>query len=366
MNPPGDELLEEARARRLCELGARMAEFSHDVRNSLAAILSLAELIESAGPETDRGALASKICHHARQCKELADDVLALHLREVARKQTALGDLIRIELQARPERAGIVIDLEMNDEVWVEVNPSRLRRVVANLLDNSCRAMMSTGGGRIVVRVERDGGGARLTVADDGPGVAADVAETMFDAWQSGARSTGLGLALCRRLVEDNGGTISHVPTDVGCTIAVEFPAVEPAEEAVSGANGRRPELDDYLRVLVVDDDETTLETYRMILELDGHDVTCVSTAAACLEHLAGETVDVVLADVRLRDLSGPELYRRIRSRDDGVARHIVFATGDLLSDATREFLNATGNPYLIKPFEIEELRSALVVAQGR
>lgn len=350
------------------KLGERMAEFSHDVRNSLAAILSLAELIESAGPDADRSALASKIRHHARQCKDLADDVLAMELREVKSERMSLNELIEQELDARPAQSGVELSSQLEEDIWVEANASRLRRILANLVENASRAVLTAGGGAITVTLSRSRETACMTVADDGPGMSADEAEAMFEPGRSESGGNGLGLALCRKLVLACDGTITHLPTESGCSIAVELPVASAdaridEEEADAFA---LPTPDECMRILVVDDDPTTLETYRMILELDGHVVTCVDSATACLAHLSTGSFDVLLADVRLRDLDGPELYKRVLLRHAAVARNIVFATGDLLNEETRSFLNTTGNPYLIKPFEIEELRTALSVAGGR
>jgi signal transduction histidine kinase len=119
------------------------------------------------------------------------------------------------------ERRGIEVVVEGGDAPCVAVfDPPRMEQVLNNLIGNAVK--FSAGGTRVVVRVECSPGGVRTSVADQGPGIPADELETIFKEFHrgtakpaAGERSTGLGLAIARRIVEAHGGTIG-VDSEVG------------------------------------------------------------------------------------------------------------------------------------------------------
>ena len=109
----------------------------------------------------------------------------------------------------------------------MDVDPSQFQQVLINLFTNAAQAM--NGVGRILV----DGaalsmGGARLRIYDTGPGVAVEARYRLFEAlFTTKAKGSGLGLALCRRIVEAHGGTIDLEPTDRGACFVLTLPSPE-------------------------------------------------------------------------------------------------------------------------------------------
>jgi signal transduction histidine kinase len=105
----------------------------------------------------------------------------------------------------------------------IDADPEQLERVLTNLLVNAAQAM--NGAGQVWIDAERDAGATVLRVRDDGPGVPADVGDRVFEAlFTTKAKGSGLGLALCRRIVEAHGGTIALAPSPRGALFRIAIP----------------------------------------------------------------------------------------------------------------------------------------------
>jgi signal transduction histidine kinase len=119
----------------------------------------------------------------------------------------------------------VTLDLAAPADLAVSVDPDQLQQVLVNLFTNAAQAMPA--GGRITASAEPlPQGGARLRIHDDGPGVPVEVRYRIFEAlFTTKAKGSGLGLALCRRIVEAHGGTIDLEPTETGASFVIALPA---------------------------------------------------------------------------------------------------------------------------------------------
>ena len=155
-------------------------------------------------------------------------------LNEVARDCYAfmLPELAKSKVDAR-------LSVAEGQRLGVQVDENQLRQALVNLVRNSLEALPD--GGRIEVRVARESGQAVLEVIDNGPGVPADIADTIFDAfYTTKPHGTGLGLALTKAIVEGHGGSIRCVSTETpGTRFLIRLPLAEPESvSAVNAANG--------------------------------------------------------------------------------------------------------------------------------
>ncbi|MEJ2737865.1 MAG: HAMP domain-containing sensor histidine kinase [Anaerolineae bacterium] len=156
----------------------------------------------------------------------MVDDLRALAQAEagqlqLAREPTDLADLLRgvvaaFDLQAESQGQSLTLDVPSNLPL-VDVDPQRVRQVAANLVSNALRHAPESG--RVVVAVVQDPTRVRVSVADDGPGIAREDLPHVFDRfWRSGkprVEGSGLGLAIARELVRAHGGDI-WVESDLG------------------------------------------------------------------------------------------------------------------------------------------------------
>jgi heavy metal sensor kinase len=225
-----------------------VADAAHELRGPLAAVQSALEVALSQprrATEAYRETLAD-VLEATRHLAKVANDLLLLAERDGGRAIEAKSEPVSVAVIAGQavgmflgvaEDRGIDLSLNAAEPGLVAGDQARLRRVVGNLLDNAIR--FTPRGGRVVVRVTRQADGVVLTVADTGVGIAAGDLVRVFDRFYKvdaarshgpDGRSGGLGLAICRSLVEACGGAISiDSRPGQGTTVTVRLPAVRSA-----------------------------------------------------------------------------------------------------------------------------------------
>lgn len=126
--------------------------------------------------------------------------------------------------------------------------------------------------------------------------------------------------------------------------------------------------------ILVVDDEPFIAEILAEFLGADGHRVEIAASGREALEKLGGAEYDLIVSDMRMPDIDGPALYRRLESEHPRYLERIVFITGDTLGLDVDEFIEKSGRPCIEKPFTPEDVRAAVeevltaakAVVQGR
>ncbi|GAB6063850.1 two-component system sensor histidine kinase NtrB [Deferrisoma palaeochoriense] len=201
------------RAQRMESLGRLAAGLAHEFKNLLMTIQGNAELLELHGAEGESGAKRlERIVSACQRASDLAHRVLAFGRGTPPQRQTVgLGSLAhRVAELARPALPkGVDLRLTEAPGPTVEADPSGLEQVLLNLLLNAGEA--AGGAGTIEVRVGEAQGEAWIEVADDGPGMAPEVAERVFEPFfttKGEGKGTGLGLAVVYGIVRDHGGAI--------------------------------------------------------------------------------------------------------------------------------------------------------------
>jgi CheY-like chemotaxis protein len=113
-------------------------------------------------------------------------------------------------------------------------------------------------------------------------------------------------------------------------------------------------------KILILDDDPAIGEMLEDMLDLLGHEPTCCQNPSEALCLVQQQSFDLILCDYRMPGMQGNEFYRQLYLQQPDLARRIVFLTGDILSEDTQFFVKATGNPHLLKPFRLSNVRDLL------
>jgi CheY-like chemotaxis protein len=357
---------------KLAAMSTLLASVAHELNNPLAVILMQAELL---GEDVRGGPLAepvTEIAQAAARCERLVRQFLTLARQHPPeRAAVALNTLVAeaVELLAYPLRVdNVAVHLRLDDQVpplWGD--PHQLQQVLINLLTNAQQALRAAPGAREVTLTTRyDPAQHRITlaVADTGPGIPPALQARIFEPFfttKPPGMGTGLGLPLCRGIVEAHGGTleVTSAPGH-GATFCITLPvgaipAPPPAPPGAAEGLARRGHT-----ILIVDDELILATGLARLLRRDGHTVDMAANGRLALAKLEECAYDLILCDVRMPELDGPSLYRLLERQHPHLCQRLLFLTGDTLEPATQEFLEQSGAPCLTKPFSIAEARRAI------
>jgi PAS domain S-box-containing protein len=309
-----------------------MANMSHEIRTPLTAVIGFSSLI-SARTDLDPTARghADRIAGAGRALLALVNDVLDFSKLEAGRVEIspkpvnpaaiAREALDLFSLQAESKGLALVFDPDPALPDCIALDPQAVGQVLLNLLGN---AVKFSQGGRVALSLayEPDAQVLKVRVRDTGPGLSPKQAERLFQRFsQVDASSTrrhggtGLGLAICKGLVEAMGGQIG-VDSVLGQGSTFHFAIPAPRAAALSPAVDGAEDLGvlDGLRLLVVDDNPINRELVRAILSPLGVEVTEAVDGPTGLDAAAGLPFDVILLDIRMPGLDGPQVLARLRA----------------------------------------------------
>ena len=215
---------------------AFMADAAHELRTPLTALHLQMGMLARASDESERSAAMETLSAGVQRAIRLVEQLLALARQEpradAARVAVPLAELARscvAELVPLADARRIDLGIATAAEVSVRGDPEGLRTLLRNLVDNAVR--YTPPGGRVDVSVEAADAGARLSVSDDGPGIAPADRERVFDRFYRPAGNatsgSGLGLAIVRTIAEAHGASVALAPgaDGQGLTVTVSFPA---------------------------------------------------------------------------------------------------------------------------------------------
>jgi CheY-like chemotaxis protein/anti-sigma regulatory factor (Ser/Thr protein kinase) len=269
--------------------------------------------------------------------------------------RAVVESVLKLMRKRAEARAGLELDLRPVPPVLGD--PARLAQVVLNLLVNALQALPEGGDPRIRLRTGAGPDGVVVEVSDTGPGVPVSERERIFEPFVTTKKvgeGSGLGLFVCRNLVQSMGGRIAvddapgggarfRVILPVASSASVSKPA--PAPPPVRG-NGH---------ILVIDDDPEVRKILGDRLEGAGFRVTLESDAQRAEDLLAGSACDVDLAwcDLMMPGRTGMDLEAALRARAPERLDRVLFMTGGTFTPAAAAFRESHPGRVLDKPFDI-------------
>jgi PAS domain S-box-containing protein len=355
---------------KMSALGALLAGVAHELNNPLSVVVGRAIMLEEATLDPASASSITKIRVAAERCARIVRTFLAMARRqEPQRTAVRIDTLIETSLELLGyglTSAGIrVVKTLPKDLPQTCADPDQLTQVFNNLIINAKQAMAETSGRReltISAAVDPKEGRILVSFVDTGPGIAADVRPRIFDPYfttKPAGGGTGIGLAVCRGIVEAHGGEIrlDDSPPGLGATFTLVLPIADGSVQADDTAEPAAPERNGPSRILVVDDEKDVSETLKDILTADGHEVEVSDDGRVALDRLDQCEFDLVISDLIMPGLDGQGLYRELCRRQPATAGRIVFITGDTLSPGAKRFLSESERPVIEKPFVPEDIR---------
>lgn len=377
-----------ADAERIESLGKLVSGVAHELNNPLAAILNFTEdlLLDLRDPD-ERQALEI-IQAQALRSRTIVRDLLTFVRRGHERPKVvqAPGPIIASLLRALKPGLPVGVRLRStvdDSETPIDLDRAGFEQVLTNLVTNAAQAAPA---GHVWVTARRDGDWYEVRVEDDGSGIREEHLSRLFEPFFSTkpvGQGVGLGLSVSLGIMQQHGGTLeghNRDPDDGGGARFVmrlpvstqPLPKVTPPEgAAVPRRRASLTPVPGVPTLLVVDDEAPIRRALRRYFERRGWVVDEAEDGRDALAMLSSRhsamRFDVVLCDLKMPGVSGPELYERLRQTTPEVLPRIIFVTGDVTGEAAAAFLGQVSGPVLEKPFELaavgaiaEELRASL------
>jgi len=367
-----------------------LANMSHELRTPLTAILGFSDLLKKSEALSVADARnAERINSASQTLLTVVNDVLDFSKMEAGALELNIQPLDLVDLlqgtldliSAPAEAKGLVVRLETEGEILPVVgDPIRLRQILLNLCSN---ALKFTSAGEIVGRVKfgapTDGiCPIRLEICDTGIGIDENKRRLMFERFFQADGSisrqyggTGLGLAICKQLVSLMKGRID-VDSALGRGSVFWFELSLPVADSLHVGLDPTPSPmanDVAARVLVAEDHPVNQELIRLILQAAGIEVHIVGDGAQAVQAVQTMAFDLILMDIQMPVMGGPEATRRIRAQDvGGRSLPIIAMTANVMPEQVAAYLAAGMDAHLGKPIDAQALIATIAhwIERGR
>ncbi|HWP94237.1 MAG TPA: response regulator [Gammaproteobacteria bacterium] len=363
------DLTERKRVERLKD--EFVATVSHELRTPLTSIRGALGLVMggAAGELPGQARALLRIAHaNSERLVRLINDILDIEKIEAGRLEFRFE---RLELAGLVEQAVLAnmgyaqehrVTLAFRDRparIYVDGDRDRLMQVMSNLLSNACKFAPPCDLVEVVMRIEGDA--VRVSVTDHGSGIPESFRPHVFERFRQAAGGdsrrkggTGLGLWICKAIVEKHGGRIGFDSRHGETTFWFELPCREDEQPSA-------PRIDRRARVLVCEDDPDVAQILASILEANGIAADVAHDAATAARLLAERHHDALIADILLPDKDGIELLHELRAdpRTQDIPAVIVSA----IAEARRPEVNGGLLPvadWLTKPVDPDRLVAAV------
>lgn len=360
-----------------------LANISHEIRTPLNGILGAAELLSASIKEEEQKEYLQIIEMAGESLLTLINDILDFSKVESGRltlnKESfnllgLLEDLQKMMSHSQPDR---LVDLKFEVDPRLQTvvcgDPGRLMQVLIHLVGNAIK-FTPNGSVTVAVKSQTENKGIRLQfeIRDQGIGIAKDMLEKLFQAFNQSDKArkfggTGLGLSISKHLVQLMGGTIG-VRSEEGRGSVFWFTAlVENAQDAATPEKTKNPFLDSCVqkeaKILLVEDNLPNRKiSVRALLKL-GFRAYAVADGTSALKELENHDYDLILMDVQMPGMDGFATTRLIRQHPDPriVRIPIVAMTANAVAGERERCLDAGMDDYLPKPVKASDLRTTVM-----
>jgi PAS domain S-box-containing protein len=366
-----------------------LATMSHEIRTPMTGVLGFAELLvhDKTLAEGHRRYVHS-IMDASRSLLAIINDILDMSKLEAGKVEleyldldlpALIEDVLHLfrEKRQRRQSKNLTVIAELSDDFPKGINsdPTRLRQILVNLVGNGVK--FTEEGSVSVIGSLLDADTAqpmiRIGVRDTGIGIPPDAINRLFTEFNQGDptisrrfEGTGLGLSICRKLVEILGGEIG-VESEVGK--GSEFWFTLPYRACIERSDAVRSPAAPIgyyvgvkpLNVLIVDDNALNRQIMGAIVDAFGHSHVSATNGAEALEFHGNGMFDVILMDIRMPGMSGPDTTRAIRAMEGQKSQvPIIAVTADAMTDNVSDHLKAGMDAIVTKPIDRAELARAI------
>ena len=355
-------------------MGHLLASVAHELNNPLSVVVGQSSLLAETAMDLEASTRAERISSAANRCARIVKSFLAM-ARDKPRKRVMAdpNEIMKTALDATGyalRNSSVEVTTEfVHPCPLVFADFDQLVQVFTNLIVNADHALAEIPAPkRLAITSYHDSihDQVVMILEDNGPGIPDELRTRIFEPFfttKEQGSGTGIGLALCHRIIETHGGQISIETAEKGgARFVIRLPAADDSaiREEERSEIGARPRK---LSILVVDDDADVAGLIEDILHAGGNTVTIASSGPEALELLDDNEFDAILSDFRMPGMNGRQFYDAVEQHNPNILKKLGFLTGDTLSADVTAFLKATQCPYFEKPVtprDVEKIVSIL------
>ena len=363
-----EQAAELQQSQKLEAVGQLAAGIAHDFNNVLTAVRGYSELLHlELAPDDPRRVLSEQALFAIDRATAITGRLLSFSRREVVAPRVAdINDIVRhTEPLLRPAVDPLIeVEIALHPEpLWIEGDPGQLEQAILNLVLNAGDAM--PGGGVLTITTAPapsvrppdvpDGDFVCIAVSDTGIGMDEELRTRIFEPFvttKKDGSGTGLGLAsVWRTVTQAHGCVVVESEPRVGSTFTMYLPASTLAPLAVPDAARTEAAVGAGETVLVVEDDPSVRDLVAQLLRDNGYRVVVAEDGArglAVADEQGGD-IDLVVSDVKLPWVSGPELAGMLREGRPDLP--VVFISGHVGDELNIDVLQGSPTWFLPKPF---------------
>lgn len=360
-----------------------LANMSHEIRTPLNAILGMNHLLLEKSPREDQLRYLTSMQQAGNNLLQIINDILDISKIEAGKiqlehidfnlRETAEGVCQTLHFQAEKKQLSLHVDIDHRAPEWIKGDPTRLTQILTNLVGNAIK--FTPDGGKIDLRVQMEKQGEadwlKFEVQDTGIGISPEHLSKIFESFSQESSDTtrkfggtGLGLTICKQLVELQGGSLQVKSTKgIGTTFWFLLPfeeghAVEKKKLSFFSNSDKK------IAVLLAEDQPMNQMVATDTLEelFPGISIDIANNGEEAVQMAALKSYDIILMDVHMPQKDGYDATREIRASAGKNARTPILAlTANAVKEEIDKCLAAGMNRHLAKPFDPEKLRSSIL-----